>query len=493
MTQTVQRRTLSAILSMGVREFAVKTLAFVGWIVLARLLDPPIFGIFAVASFALNLFVLLSEVGLGASLVRQPEVSNDDLNGLFTYQLIWATPLALLAITASALLAAPLALGNLTPVIQALAVSFLLIAFRTSPSIIAQRKLAYAPIVVSDVASQIAYWVTAIGAALAGWGLWSVVVSAIAFSFVNTVVLYARVGWLPALSARWRGIHGGAGFSVLYQSQQGASLAKYAMLPILGGLSAGGAGVGYVTWAHQIAVIPIQLTQLISRVSFPALARLQHDPAAFAATLRAILKWTCLITFPACALLVGLGPQIIDFVYGPKWQPALIPFYIFAVNTALNAPVGVLTPALYSLGKGGRGFRVLIFMLALTWIAGIALAFAGVGIEAPAVAFLAGMIGALYLVVLNLRDFGGFSLLLPLVRPAASGVCGAGLLQLIAPTLVHDLVTLVTVGGAVLLLMLAVNLWGNYTSLLSQAKSFLDHAPKPQPREDAQDAGIGSL
>src|SRR5215211_918570 len=96
--QTVQRRTLGAIMSMGVREFAVKALAFGGWIVLSRLLDPPTFGIFAITSFALNLFILLSEVGLGASLIRQPDVSNNDLSALFTYQLAWSAPLTILTI-----------------------------------------------------------------------------------------------------------------------------------------------------------------------------------------------------------------------------------------------------------------------------------------------------------------------------------------------------------------------------------------------------------
>ncbi len=485
----VQRRTLGAILSMGGREFAVKALAFGGWIALARLLDPPTFGLFAVASFALSLFVLVSEVGLGASLVRQGDVSNDDLSALFTYQLAWCASISLLAILASIFLSGPLALGDLSSIVWALALSFLLISLRTAPSIIAQRKLTYAPIVVSDVASQVAYWLVAIATALAGWGVWSVVASALAFSLTNTLVLYARVAWLPALNFRWRSIHSGAAFSLSYQGQQGASLAKYAMLPLLGGLSAGGAGVGYITWAHQVAVIPIQLIQLISRVSFPALSRLQHDPAAFASTLRSLLKWTCLLTFPACALLIGLGPQVIEYVYGPRWLPALAPFYIFTINTAINVPVGILTPALYSLGRGGKAFRLLLIMLILTWLPGIALALSGVGLEAPATAFLIGMLAALYIVVRDLRDFGGFTLLIPLWRPLASGIVGAAILQLLAPSLVHDLLSLIIVGGLVGLLMLAANLWGDYALLTSQIKSFLSRRTLS---EDPQDVGVGT-
>lgn len=487
-SQTVQRRTLGAIMSMGVREFAVKALAFGGWIVLSRLLDPATFGIFAIASFALNLFILLSEVGLGASLVRQPDVTNQDLSALFTYQLAWSAPLALIAIAASFFVPG----DGIAPAIQALAISFLLISLRTTPSIIAQRKLTYAPIVLSDVTSQLAYWLIAIGAAFAGWGIWSVIASAIVFSIVNTAVLYVRVGWLPSFSFDWHAIHRSAAFSLAYQGQQGASIAKYAMLPILGGLFAGGAGVGYITWAHQIAVIPIQLTQLISRVSFPALSRLQHDPAAFASTLRSILKWTCIVTFPVCAILLGLGQQITEYIYDPKWLPALNPLYIFTINTAINAPVGILLPALYSLGRGGKAFRLLVIMLAITWLTGIVLAFAGVGLTASATAFLVGMITSLIVVAYDLQDFGGFSLLMPLVRPAVVGVIVAVLLLLIGPTFVHNLISLLIVGALAGLLMLALNMWGDYASLIAQARTFLNRSPRPTLSDDPQDAGIGT-
>lgn len=486
---TVQRRTLGAILSMGVREFAVKSLAFGGWIVLARLLDPATFGIFAVSSFALSLFILLSEVGLGAALIRQPSVSNPELNALFTYQLAWTAPLSLIAVLTAALLP----LGELTFVVQSLAVAFLLISLRTAPSIIAQRKLTYAPIVVSDVISQVVYWTIAIVTAFAGWGVWSVIVATLACSLINTVVLYLRVGWLPALNFGWRATHNSLGFSLSYQGQQGASLAKYAMLPLLGGLSAGGSGVGYVTWAHQIAVIPIQLTQLISRVSFPALSQLHQDLPAFAATLRSILKWTCTVTFPACALLIGLAPQIIEFVYGSQWLPALIPFYIFTVNTALNAPVGVLTPALYSLGRSKQALVSLAVMLLVTWLVGIVLAVTGVGLIASAVAFLAGMIAAFYIVVRALRDLGIANLLYPLVRPLITSGAVAVLLQLIAPVLVHDLLVLLVVGGLAFLIMLSLNLWGSYNSLFAYARSFSSRSTKPVSfPDDPQDAPVAN-
>jgi O-antigen/teichoic acid export membrane protein len=470
---------------MAGREIVLKALAFGGWIVLARLLDPGTFGLFAISSFAVNLFVLVSEVGLGAAFVRQEKVSSRELSALFTYQLAWAAPVGVLAILAAPLLDGLLGLHEPVPVVQALAISFIIISLRTVPCIISQRNLRYGAMVLSDVAAQIAFWLAAPAAALAGLGEWSAVAAVLAFAVVGTGVLYLRVGWRPTLSFDWREVHGKARFSLMYQGQQGASLFKYAMLPALGGMTGGAAGVGYVTWAHQVAVVPIQLTQLVSRVSFPALSRLQHRPEAFAEMSRSALKWTCRLTFPACALLVGLGPQFIEYVYGLKWTPALPSLYLFAFNTAISAPIGVLMPALYSLDRGGRAFRILLGMLAITWVAGLLLIMTGGGLIAPALGFLAGTVAALAWLLYDLRDLGGLRLLRPILLPATTALLGTILLQLVAPFVVHGVSSLVIVAALAGSFMLLANMWGEYGVVLAMIRTLIGRFPGGSNRRRA--------
>jgi lipopolysaccharide exporter len=505
---SIQRRTVRALLSMAGREIVLKLLAFVGWIVLARLLDTGTFGLFAISSFGVNLFVLLSEVGLGAAFVRQEKISSQNLSALFTYQLAWAVLVGALAMLAAPTLGVLFGFPESGLIVQALAISLIIISLRTVPCIISQRNLKYGAMVMSDVAAQIAFWLAALTAALAGLGAGSAIVAVLAFALVGTGVLYLRVGWRPSLSFDWREVHRKARFSLMYQGQQGVSLLKFAMLPALGGMSGGSAGMGYVTWAHQVAVVPIQLTQIVSRVSFPALARLQHRPEAFIDLSRAALKWTCRLTFPACALLVGLGPQLVAYVYGLKWTPALPSLYLFAVNTAISAPIGVLMPALYSLDRGGKAFRILLVMLALTWGVGLLMIMAGVGLPAPALGFLAGTIVALAWLLHDLRDLGGLRLLRPTLLPAATAVAGTLLLQLAAPLAVHGVASLVLVATLAGSLMLLANLWGEYGVVLSMLKSFMRRftprsyrdrstaedvtiTPQLQP-EERQDVRIGA-
>jgi hypothetical protein len=72
-----------------------------------------------------------------------------------------------------------------------------------------------------------------------------------------------------------------ASFGLLYKGHTAAAFVKDTLFPALGGFAFGSVAVGYLTWAQQIAVGPLALTNVVSRVSYPALAQLQHDREAF--------------------------------------------------------------------------------------------------------------------------------------------------------------------------------------------------------------------
>jgi hypothetical protein len=152
-------------------------------------------------------------------------------------------------------------------------------------------------------------------------------------------------------------------------------------------------------------------------------------------------------------------------------------------------------PALYSLGRSTQAFRALLIMLAVTWAVGIALTVLGVGLEAAAFAFLAGMIANLFVVARDLADVGGWALFRPLALPLASAILGASLLYVLAPATIHDVVSLVVVAALAGLFMLAINLWGEYGALLAQMKALVARTTQPSTQsttEERQDAGIGT-
>lgn len=472
---SVHRRALGGVLSLVSRELAVKVLAFGGWIVMARFLEPTLFGLLAFASFMVNLFALLSELGLGAGFIRgRLEATPRDLNALFTFQLA-----CVLAVVVPTLIAAPIiglafGAGGVAWVAAALALSLLLMSLRTVPIVVLQRELTYGPMIMSDVSGQIAFWAVVIPAALLKVGIWSVVLPTLAFSLASVTVLYARTPWRPSLELGWRSVLGSARFSLLYQGQSAASFAKYSSLTLFGGLVYGGTAVGYLTWAHQVAMLPAQLMQLVSRVSYPALSRLQDDREAFIKLVEASLRWAYRFILPAMAVLAGLAPQIIVYVYGSKWLPVLPVLYLLCANMVLSVTAGLLQSVLYSLGRATAGIRVAMGSALITWLLAPLFLLAGADFQGLAVAYLIGTAATtLAAIVIELRDLGKIDYLGTLWLPALSATAIIAALQALGPIVVHNLISLLAVAAIAASVGLTINLWSDRAVALATARRLL--------------------
>jgi PST family polysaccharide transporter len=459
-SQDIARRALGGVAGLVARDVGVKLLAFGGWIALARLLDPATFALFAVASFVLSIFGLFSQLGLGAAAVRERQgVQVARLDALFTVQMVGVGGLALLMVAAAPLVAGWSGSEGAGWLTVALALALVLLSLRSVPTAMRERELAYGAPVLADIVTQASYWGVAIALAWAGWGAWSAVAAVTISSGLGTAALIARTRWRPRLNWDWTGLRDDTMFGLMYASQALAHSLKYAALPLLGGAVYGGAAVGYLTWAHQIAALPGQLSNLVGRVNYPALSYLQDELGAFARLAGASLKWTCKLLFPLFALLVGLAPQVAEYIYGAKWLPASSALAILSVSMAISSAGGVLLPALYSLGRGKTGTTLSMGWVALTWLAAGVLAMARVGFEAVAWAYLLASMAALAAMLYTLRRLGWGQLVGPIALPGVSAVALALGLWVVGPALVHDLLTLLLVGGVGMVAALAANLW----------------------------------
>jgi O-antigen/teichoic acid export membrane protein len=265
----------------------------------------------------------------------------------------------------------------------------------------------------------------------------------------------------------------------MYAGQSLSHSLKYAILPGLGGPLYGSTVVGYLTWAHQLAALPNQFSQLVSRVNYPALSHLQHERDRFDSLAAESLAWTCRLVFPAFAVLIGLAPQITEHVYGEKWLPAVPALVLLSFSMALSCVAGVLLPALYSLGRERTGTTIALGWTALTWLIAGVLAFAGFDFNSIAWGYLMASAIALVCTLYALRDLGVAGLLVPLVLPALTAGAIMLILWLFGPGLVHNLLSLViaaVLGGA---LALAVNLWPARAQALRFMKTFTDSKRRP--------------
>ena len=441
-------RTLRSFLLLGAQRVVGVVVTAGGSIALARLLTPEVFGLYAILVFVITAGVRSSELGLGAALIQRRDLDPAALLGVaFT-----ATFGLALALGAAIAAAAPLVerwpgvSSDVTAPVRWLALLVVLSSLRMPAMVLLERRLAYFPLTVAETADTVTFHAVAIAAAIAGAGLWSFVMGALAARVVNLVVLWGAARWRPTLRWSWRELAPVMKFGILFQGSILVAIAGDAVVPIFVTAWSGVTGVGFLNWAATLAFLPLQVVSIAGRVLFPALSSLQADTERFAeATARALNRVTAVL-YPAAALLLAGADPVVRLIFGEAWLPAIPAVRCFCLSAIIGGTSTIFVHALYSLGRADIVFRLNLASAVLLWVITLVLV-PWLGFVGFAVASVSLACAGVSYTVLSVRRLVPVRVL-PAVRvPLAASLGSAAVLAALVGLWVHDLPSLLIAVG----------------------------------------------
>ena len=297
---------------------------FVAGIVLARLLTPSDFGVFAVILVVINVLMTVNDIGVIGAVVRwQGDVRNATgtaLGIVVGLSLGFYGLLFLVAPTFAHALGVPQATNMLRVValvvvvdgISGVSQALLIRAFRQGH------------LLVAESAGTVAYIAVALALAAGGHGPWSIVWARL----VGTVVTGALIVVFAPIRRPLRFdrqvarelIHFGV-------PQAGAAILTEGMLNVdylIVGSVLGAAPLGIYLLAFNLSNWPTSIVGLgIGRVAFAGFARLVEDRRRLVDAYPRTIGVAVAAILPVVLLLGVLAPEVIRFVYGEKWLPAV--------------------------------------------------------------------------------------------------------------------------------------------------------------------------
>ncbi len=433
---------------------------FVSGIVLARLLVPEDYGVFAVALVTMTALLSINELGVSLSLLRwsdadarrvAPTVATlAMLNSLLLYAACFAAAPAI----ADALNAPDAVL-----LLRVLGVSVLLDAISTVPNAwmtraFQQRRRLRVDLVAFGVSTA-----AALASAFAGAGAWALVAGYLAANVVTAILM---VAWSPTRLRFGFSIDDARATLVFGLPLAGASLLNFAVLNIdyvIIGAVVGPVGLGFYLLAFNLSSLPANvISTAMRRVSLAGFSRMADEPgraeAAFVSSTRLVL----LATGPACAVIAGLGVPLVTTVYGTVWAPAATALQFLVVLGGMRVLLDLAYDYLVASGSSratvvlqgiwlGVLVPVLIGAVTLDGFTGAAWGHAAVAVA---------VMGPAFVVSVAARGVSTRHLLRAVVRPllatAAVGVCAIGSVRLIP----NALAALVLGGLACLVVLLAI-------------------------------------
>lgn len=367
-----------------------KSSTLIMMMVLARLLEPAEFGLFAFALLVVNLFDYVKDLGFGASVVqsRRPwaEIAP---TGLVVTIVVGVLAAGVLAAGAPAL-AEVADRPDLAGPVRALAVALVISALGVIPQSALRRRLDFRGRLIPEAAGAAVKTVTAIALAVAGQGVWSLVYAQI-LGVIVTTALYWRAGGSGLRPGFDRAVFGellrfGLPVSAVTIVAYGIYNVDYLSI----GSRLGDETLGLYTLAYRVPeLLVLNLCIVVSDVLFSALSRLQDESDALVRHYRAAVAWVMALAAPLGLGLMVVADPLIRTLYGERYAeaaPMLALISLFAVVYATSFHTGDVFKAI---GRPGiltalNVGKLVVMVGPVWWAAGhgaVAVAAMLVGIE----------------------------------------------------------------------------------------------------------------
>lgn len=466
MSDTRSHEELAEATASGVRWVtfarAVTEIAlFLSMVVLARLIPPSAFGMFAVATIVQELATNVPGEGIGAALVQRKHVERVHLQGGFALSLVTGTLLALLTLLLCVVLVDPI-FGRSTAELVALTTpAFLLGAIQAMPVAILRRRLDFRRLSLLDLTQNVVRAVVSIVlAAAVGLDASALVLGSLA---AMSALVLLGVAFAPPPLPRWnrRAIgdllpYGGPA-ALATVAWAGFRNGDYAIV----GAKLGTATAGVYWRGFQLAVeYQRKISTIMAQIAFPVLARTSNSEQMYVLRRRMVRLLTVCV-FPLLGFLAILAPTVVPWLFGSDWEPAVQPTQLLVGAGAATVVIDGVGSVLMAQGRARTllGYGVAHFVA----YAGVVIVVAGHGLTAVAIA--ASTVHLVFLVVAyQLLAQGGLGRALAMLWGDVSAAFVATLALAAAGVPLH---LALDAGGAPVLLELALVVVGGLLAYLA--------------------------
>lgn len=370
--EEIKGKIVSGVFALTGRTFVLQVITFVSTFVLTVILSPNVFGVYFVVSAFISFVSYFSDIGLAASLIQmKEEPGRKEYESVFTVQQLLVGTLTVVSLIFSGTIASYYGLdGNGLFLLRSLIISFFLSSFKTIPSVILERNLEFSRLVIPQIVENLSFYGVTIILALNNAGVSSFAWGALIRGLSGLVVIYLISPWQISIGINIPVIKRLVKFGVPFQTNSLLALVKDDLMTIFLGKILPFTALGYIGWAKKWAEVPLRLIMdSVIRVTFPAFSRLQENRDVLGRALSKSFFFLSYFILPSTAMLILYVSPMIRFI--PKyikWEPALIPFYLYCISSVLASFSSPLLNSINAIGHIRITLVMMVIWTILTWV-----------------------------------------------------------------------------------------------------------------------------
>lgn len=323
-------------------RISAKGVAFIISILLARLLDPSVYGTIAMTTVFINILQVFVNSGMGNALIQKKNVDQLDFSSVFYFNIISCSVLYLIVFFSAPFIADFYGDFELTPIIRVLGLALLVSGIKNIQQAYVSKHLLFKKFFFATLAGTIGAGIIGIVFAYKGFGVWALVAQHLFNLIIDTIILWVTVKWRPSLafSGSRLKILFSYGWKLLATVVLNDIYTEFKQLII--GKMYSSENLAYYnkgyTFPHLIVVVT---NNSMNSVLFPVMSKAQDDLEQLKRMTSRTIKTSTYVMMPIMMGLAVCAEPLVRFLLTEKWLPC-VPFLrifcficaFWGVNTA---------------------------------------------------------------------------------------------------------------------------------------------------------------
>lgn len=320
--------------------------SFVVSIVIARILDPEVYGTIALVAVFTTILNVFIDSGLGSALIQKKDADDVDFSTVFFFNVFMCVVVYLLLYFAAPLIGSFYANPELVPIVRVLGVSILISGIKNIQIAYVSKHLIFKKFFFSTLGGTIGAAFLGIWMAVKGYGVWALVYQGLFNNFVDTVILWITVKWRPKLIFSMKRLKNllSYGWKLLVSALIDTTYTELRQL-LIGKIYTSDDLAFYNRGENFPKLIVQNINASIDSVLLPTMSEVQDNRDRVKAMTRRSIKTSTYIMMPMMIGLAVCAEPIIQLFLTDKWLDAVFfmrvfcfSYIVYPIHTAnLNA------------------------------------------------------------------------------------------------------------------------------------------------------------
>ena len=350
---------------------------FIVSIVLARLLDPSVYGTIALVTVFTIIMQVFVDSGMGNALIQKKNADDLDFSSVFWFNIAMCSVLYLIMFISAPFIASFYNKPELTPVVRVLSLILIISGIKNVQQAYVSRNMLFKRFFFSTLGGTIGAAVVGITMAYLGYGVWALVAQMLFNAAVDTTILWITVKWRPKKQFSLQRLKGlfSFGWKLLVSSLIDAVYNQARQL-IIGRMYSSSDLAQYNQGKKFPELIVTNINTSIDSVLLPTLSKAQDAPSVVKSMTRRAIKTSTYIMMPFMVGLAVCAEPLVSLILTDKWLPCVPFLRIFCFSFAFYPIHTANLNAIKALGRSDLFLKLeiikkvvgIIAILSTMWI-----------------------------------------------------------------------------------------------------------------------------